>query len=453
MNRRKFMVSVGVGSLAAAATRGAATEGSARKRNVVLFVTDDQGTDDAGCFGNPIVKTPGIDALAREGVRMTSAYCTTPSCSPSRSVLLTGMHNHANGQYGLEHSYHHFASFPNLKTLPVLLAEAGYRTASAGKFHVAPKDTYHFQHTIGGASPVAMADNCRDVIASSENSPFFLYFCVTEPHRPFKREGSEPINPSDVRVPAFLPDLPESREELAEYYASIQRADSGLVRLQEILRETGHWDDTLIICLSDNGMPFPGAKTNLYEPGIHLPCVIRNPYSARREAACDAMVTWADVAPTILDFAQVPPVAGFHGRSFLSAVESDSPQGWDETYASHTFHEVTMYYPMRMIRTRTHKLIWNIAHGLEFPFASDLWGSKTWQAVLARGDSHYGPRSVEAYRNRPAFELYDLETDPNEVNNLASDPNHADILVNLKTRLKAFQAATKDPWILKWDRE
>lgn len=112
-----------------------------------------------------------------------------------------------------------------------------------------------------------------------------------------------------------------------------------------------------------------------------------------------------------------------------------------------------MYYPMRAVRTRRHKLIWNIAHGLEYPFASDLWESRTWQGVLARGDEFYGRRRVADYLHRPRFELYDLEQDPDEVHNMAEDPGHATLLEEMKTKLRAFQKRTKDPWILKWERE
>ena len=134
-------------------------------------------------------------------------------------------------------------------------------------------------------------------------------------------------------------------------------------------------------------------------------------------------------------------------------MNDEHPEGWDEVYCSHTFHEVTMYYPMRSVRTRKHKLIWNIAHGLGFPFASDLWKSKTWQGVLERKLEQYGKRSVDAYHHRPAFELYDLETDAHEVVNLASVPEHAALLTELQDKLKTFQENTKDPWVLKWDRE
>ncbi len=429
-------------------------EMSAADRNVLLYVVDDQGTDDAGCYGNPVIKTPGLDLLAKNGVRFTHGFCTTASCSASRSVILTGLHNHANGQYGHQHSFHHFISFPKVKSLPVMLASKGYRTASAGKYHVAPKEVYHFEKFIGGRSPQQMADACRDFITTDKEQPFFLYFCTSEPHRPFRREGSDEVDPKDVIVPSYLPDSPECRNELAKYYGSVQRADSGLLRLIEILKETGNWENTLVIYISDNGIAFPGAKTNLYEPGMRLPCVVRNPYQQKTGHVTDAMVTWADLTPTILDFAGASPKSvSFHGRSFVKVLDGSKQEGWDEVYASHTFHEITMYYPMRVARGRRYKLLWNIASGLDYPFASDLFASATWQGVLKRGETHYAKRSVESYIHRDKFELYDLENDPDEVKNLASDPEHADILKKMQTKLRDFQKETKDPWIVKWKYE
>lgn len=454
MLRREFLKRAGMSGAAIALAEGTAAPGVASKqRNVVLYVGDDHGTNDAGCYGNPLVNTPGLDQLAREGVRFTHAFCTTPSCSPSRSVILSGMHNHTTGQYGLAHAKHHFVSFPDIKSLPNTLADAGYRTLCAGKHHVLPEEIFHFDAYVPTGVPRDMADTCRNFIGDA-SSPFFLYFCTVEPHRPFKREGFTPIDADKIKVPPHLPDTPECREELAHYYASVERADSGLLRLIEILKETGRWDDTLVIYISDNGMPWPGAKTNLYEPGIRLPCVVRNPESGRRGQTCDAMVSWIDITPTVLEFCQVPPAdSRMQGQSFLHAMEEESSEGWDEVYCSHTFHEVTMYYPMRAIRTRKHKLIWNIAHGLSFPFASDLWNSKTWQATLNGRATHYGKRTVEAYTNRPAFELYDLDADPDEIHNLADGAAHAPLLAELKEKIRRFQEKTGDPWLLKWERE
>jgi len=463
--RRRFLKVAGLTAAAAAAPRNAWSENAAAKRpakrpNIVLYVVDDQGSTDAGCYGNPVIKTPGLDELARGGARFTHAFCTSASCSASRSVILSGLHNHYNGQYGHQHSYHHFASFDRVRSLPALLAEAGYRTARWGKYHVAPEEVYPFQQVIRlpqgtkDRSPAAAASACEALIGAESDQPFFLYFCTTEPHRPFRRGGSDPIDAKDVIVPPYLPDSPECRAELARYYMSVQRADAGLKRLIEVLKRTGRWADTVVLYCSDNGIAFPGAKTNLYDPGMRLPFVFRDPVAAAPGQACDAMVSYTDITPTLLDYAGATPKGyAFHGRSFRDAVGQEKARGWDEVYASHTFHEITMYYPMRVVRTRRWKLIWNIAHGLDYPFASDLWASPTWQAVRKRGEKVYGRRPVAAYLNRPRFELYDLAADPHEVHNLADDPAHATVLAGLKDKLKAFQKRTKDPWAVKWAYE
>lgn len=476
MNRRDF-IKLGAGAASLLAVPSRAAEGPAEGRsNIVLIVSDDHGQGDLGCYGNRAIHTPHLDALAAEGVRFTNAFCTTASCSASRSVILSGLYSHANGQYGLQHSYHHFVSFDTVKGLPVFLSQAGYRTARIGKYHVAPEASYRFDATLPGnsRSPVQMAENCRRFVAAEDPRPFFLYFCTSDPHRgggkaedlphqpdrfgnrPQGYPGIEEVthNPADVIVPDFLPDIPECRAELAQYYQSVSRVDQGVGRLIEILKAAGRYDNTVVIYISDNGIPFPGAKTTVYEPGLNLPCIVRTPWQKARGITCDALVNYADLTPTVLDIAGATPSDyEFHGRSFESVLESEHPQGWDTTYASHTFHEVTMYYPMRVVRGRRFKLIWNLAHGLSFPFASDLWGSATWQATLKQDRRLYGKRSVEAYLRRPEFELYDLQEDPDEVRNLAADPRYRGRLEEMKAQLKAFQQRTQDPWVIKWQHE
>ena len=443
ISRRSFLGTLGAGTVAIHARHRTA------QPNIVLFLMDDLGTGDAGCYGNPVIKTPGLDQLAANGTRFTHAFCTTASCSASRSVMLTGLYNHANGQYGHMHSFHHFATFDHVRALPTLLSAAGYRTFRTGKYHVAPAHVYAFDGhiTAEGASPEERATQCRTIMTARDARPFFLYFCTQEPHRPFLRGGSAPVDPADVIVPPYLPDLDATRQELAHYYMSVERADKGLVRLIDLLKATAHWNNTVVVAVSDNGIAFPGAKTTLYEPGMRLPCVVRRPELL--PGVCDAMITWADLVPTLCDIAQADSPA-VHGRSFKRAMEERTPPGWDEVYASHTFHEVTMYYPMRVVRTRRHKLLWNLAHGLSYPFASDLFASATWQAVRAEGHTHYGRRHIEDYVHRPMFELYDLESDPHEVHNLATDTALAD---PLKHKLRAFQERTGDPWIVKWTYE
>jgi N-sulfoglucosamine sulfohydrolase len=444
----------------------------------VLIVTDDQSLD-LGCYGNPVIKTPNLDRLAADGTRFTHAYCTTSSCSPSRSVILTGLFNHANGQYGLEHSVHHFRSFDEMTSLPVMIGSAGYRTARVGKFHVGPESVYHFDQVLGGNSrnPVDMAERSRKLIEDKSDKPFFLYYATNDPHRAGpadwatgkpnsfgnKPAGKEPkgvvpvhYKPNEVIVPSFLPDTAACRAELAQYYEAISRVDSGVGRLIEILKSAGKYENTLIVYVSDNGMPFPGAKTGAYEAGLKLPCIIRDPLTEKHGVVCDAFVSWVDITPTILEYAGVKPPhdVRLQGRSVLPTLEQEKPSGWDEVYASHTFHEVTMYYPMRIVHSGRYKLIWNIAYPLSYPFASDLWGSATWQDALKHGEEFmYGKRTIARLEHRPEFELYDLQADPDELHNLAQDPAHHDTLVTLRDKIKAFQKRTDDPWLIKWQHE
>jgi N-sulfoglucosamine sulfohydrolase len=457
--------------------------------NIVLIVSDDHGPDALGCYGNRVVKTPHLDALAADGTRFTHAFGTTASCSPSRSVMLTGQQNHRNGMYGLQHQDHHFSSFDDVKSLPVRLRQAGYRTARIGKFHVAPEAVYAFETVLSsgvandpaslGRSPVEMATQSRAVLASADPRPFFLYFATDDPHRANailpggkptfdtypapnrfgNRDRGYPgvteikFRPEDVVVPPFLPDTPTCRAELAEYYQSVARLDQGVGRLIALLKETGHYDNTLIVYLSDNGPAFPGAKTTLYDPGIRLPLIVRAPGRTRPGAVQSAMVSWADLTLTLLDVAGALPAGAtkeFDGRSFRPALDGAPMADRDEVYASHSLHEITMYYPMRAVRTRRHKLIHNLASGLVFPSALDLIQSPSWIGVTRAGGTVFGRRPIAQFLRRPAFELYDLQTDPDEVMNLADDPAHQELKNELVGKLRAFQERTVDPWRHKW---
>lgn len=445
-----------------------------QKPNVILFVSDDHGKDALGCYGNPIIQTPNLDKLAAEGVLFNNAYCTSASCAASRSVILTGLYGHATGSYGHVHDYHHFSTFKNVKSLPVLLERAGYATARIGKYHVAPESVYHFQEVLKAdpRNTVEMAEQCEGILNSEK--PFFLYFCTDDPHRgaPFKpekwdmpnnfgnkKEGyagvkTKVYDPEDVIVPEFLPDTKQTREEIAEYYQSISRIDQGFGKLMKMLEASGKIDNTVVIYISDNGMAFPGAKTTVYEPGIQLPCIIKNPKLSVKGLENNAMISWVDLTPTILDIASVDyKPERFHGHSFKDVIANPKAEGWNEIYASHTFHEITMYYPMRVCRSGKYKLIWNTAYRLEYPFASDLWASSTWQGIYRNHKEYYGSRKVTDYLFRAEFELYDLSSDPWESKNLATDKKYDEILEGLKSKLKTYQQKTKDPWIIMWDHD
>ncbi|MBK1876103.1 sulfatase family protein [Pelagicoccus mobilis] len=448
-----------------------------KKYNIVLMVSDDHGRETLGCYGNPVAKTPNLDRLASEGTMFQNAFCTSPSCAASRSVILTGTHNHTNGTYGHTHHYHHFSAFNWVKTLPALLAEAGYRTGRVGKKHFAPESIYPFD--FGGEErefdrdDVAASESCREFIEADD--PFFLYWCSFNPHRdgrtidshpckpnsfgnpvePFEGDVEETFTDEEVIVPPFLTDNPEARAELAQYYQSIARLDRGVGRLMQVLKDAGKYDDTLIIYLSDNGAAFPASKTTLYDPGMRLPFIVRSPEQARRGVSTDALASWVDITPTVLDAAGVVPEGvSFQGRSILPVLDQESPEDWrEEIYGSHSFHELTNYYPMRIIRSKKYKFIWNIAHPLDFSFAEDLWNSATWEVVKRDKPEYFGVRKVDAYIKRPKFELYDLENDPDEIDNLAGKTEYAEMVEAYCEKLKAFQKETKDPWLHKWEYE
>jgi N-sulfoglucosamine sulfohydrolase len=445
-----------------------------KRPNIILIVSDDHGIETLGCYGNSVIKTPAMDQLAADGVRFTNAFCTTSSCAASRSVILTGKQNHTNGTYGHVHGRHHFSCFDDTKTLPAYLNETGYRTGCIGKKHYAPESLFPFECDFADwdRDDVKMAEDCRDFIEQEE--PFFLYWCSHNPHRGGIVEN-HPLKPNDfgnplesysgdteeiysedkVEVPSFLNDTPEVRAELAQYYQSISRLDRGIGRLMQILKDTDKYDNTVVMYISDNGAAFPEAKTNLYEPGMNLPCIVKSPQHEKHGGICNGLLTWADLTPTILDFAGADvDESDFHGRSFKSIIDQEEPEEWyEEIYASHTFHEITNYYPMRVVRTRKYKFIWNIAHPLTYSSASDLWASCSWQGLLRDGSNKFGTRTVEAYLHRPRFELYDLENDPDEINNLADKAESKDIVKDFSAKLRKFQEDTNDPWLHKWKYE
>lgn len=487
---------------------------SAAECNIIFIITDDESPT-LGCYGDTAAKTPAIDAIAADGTVFLNAFATTASCAASRSVVMSGLHNHRNGMYGHQHDFHKFSSWHNVVSLalPRVLANEGYRTAQIGKYHVAPEEVYHFDTYLKAdeRNAVAMANSLKNFITdTSDDRPFFIYAGTSDPHRGGgedqtwpgklkpdlfgnKRErGSYPgveevfYEPEDVIVPPFLPDTPECRSELKQYYQSIARIDQGIARLVAILKEADLYDKTLIVFTSDHGMAFPGGKTTVYEGGLRVPFVVRNPYEKKRGVRSEAMISHIDITPSLLDFAggldaelnrpkkwvdadqywkDKPYVKyenrgprkgldAYHGKSWLPILGEPDAVHWETVFASHTFHEIQMYYPMRAVRDKEYKLIWNIAHGLPYPFASDLWAASTFQAQLEKGmDAPYGQKTVGEYIHRPAFELYAIDQDPNESTNLADNPEYAEILAKYKARLKAFQKDMDDPWIMKWDYE
>jgi N-sulfoglucosamine sulfohydrolase len=430
-----------------------------RPRNILLLIADDLGLH-TGAYGDANAHTPQLDRLADEGVRFTNAFCTTASCSAARSVILSGLHNHTNGHYGHAHAEHNLRYLPGVRSAPELLARSGYRTGIIGKLHVNPLSQYAWDLNAEGENRNVrkMADTARSFFLAAGDKPFYLHVGFGDPHRAAQGFGNRDypgvtarkFNPSRLRVPSFLPDNPPTRAELAEYYEAVHRLDQGVGMVLDALREARQLENTLVVFISDNGIPFPNAKTNCYDAGIHLPMIVRAPQQQRRGMVNHAMVSFTDLLPTFLDYARAEgPDYDLHGRSFLPILEEEHAPGWDKVYFSHTFHEITMYYPMRGVRTRQFKYIRNLFPELEFPHASDLWASATWQSVRPpRQGGKLGQRQVRHYLHRPGEELYDIQADPDEVRNLAHQPAHRPTLLQLREDVHRFRAQTSDPWMI-----
>ncbi|KAH8897467.1 alkaline phosphatase-like protein [Thozetella sp. PMI_491] len=441
-------------------------------RNVLLLIADDLGRQ-VGCYGDDIAQTPNLDRLASEGIRFTKAFASTASCSGSRTTIYTGLHTHHNGQYGLASHRHHFQTFDHVETAPGLLSRHGYLTGIIGKVHVGPKEVYPWE--------IREESDTRDVAkisdrtaaffdrSKTESRPFFLTVGFVDPHRDRSRAGfgntadydtrvkTVKFDAEKVHVPDFLTDSPGTRQELASYYESINRLDQGVGLILAGLDNAGLRDETLVIFLSDNGPPFVNSKTTLYDAGVNLPFIVRPPSSSDTSSVGIVnpnLISYVDILPTILEYAGHPEENERRfprvGRSFLSILtETQELASWDHVYGSHTFHEVTNYWPTRYLRDRQFKYHRNIAHRLDFPFAADLYGSLAWDDVRNQVETpkRIGTRRLTDYFLRPPEELYDLEADPLEVNNLARDPQHAGRLQRMRQQLEDWQRRTEDPWL------
>ena len=448
-------------------------------KNILLMIADDMGKN-MTCYGARNPRTPHLDALAQSGTRFDRAFTSTASCSCSRSVIYTGLHTHENGQWGLAGGKQHFQCFDHIETAPKLFNDAGYLTGLIGKVHVGPDHLYPWtvrqesnrygeEATSRDTAVVADKASAFFARAAREDKPFFLTIGYIDPHRHHRQRGGfgnrdgfdERIkdviyDPNDVELPSWISDVPEARQEIAEFYRSINRLDQGTGLVMEALERTGMQDNTLVIFLSDNGPPFVNSKTTLYDSGVCLPLLVRVP--GQIPVTSPNLVSYIDILPTMLQWAGQDSMMNRNkrlGRSILPILECSTDLAeWDHVFGSHTLHEITNYWPTRFLRTRKYKYHRNLRPELQFPFAADLYVSYTWEGVRnsAGGDIEkilLGHRPLKSYLKRPAEELYDIEKDPDEIRNLASDPQHQDVLLEMRAKLEKWQMKTGDPFLLR----
>lgn len=445
-------------------------------KNILLMVADDLGREQVGCYGNRVLPTPNLDALASSGTRFDLAFASTASCSGSRTTLYTGLHAHETGSYGLVGGSNGFQTNKTVETGPEVFNALGYKTGILGKVHVAPEEKYPWQKRWGDESSrdvAHFADEAEAFIgeAKKEGKSFFLTIGYVDPHRVLATRGGfgnvdgnydarlkdRVFSHDEVEIPHFLQDLPEVRQELAEYYRSINRLDQGVGMVLAALDRSGLADDTLVLFLSDNGPPFVNSKTTLYDAGVRLPFLLRVPGN-KAGAVSRNMISFIDVLPTLLDWAghggrQAPEDrVPRRGRSILPIADcEDELDAWSHVFGSHTFHEVTNFWPTRYLRTRTHKYHRNVCWKLDFPFAMDLYASLSFEGMRNSATKEkpamVGRRTLKRYMQRPAEELFDLEADPDEIADVAGEEKEGERVLQMREALEKWQTETKDLWL------
>ena len=441
-----------------------------------------------GTYNKKVVQTPNLDALAKNSLIFNNAYASVSSCSPSRASILTGMPSHQNGMYGLHNGVHNFNSLDKVKSLPNILKDSGIKTGLIGKKHVGPTDVFQFdyeqteeKHSINqvGRNITNIKLMVREFLDQIKkgNDPFFLMVAFHDPHRCghitpqygsfCERWGSgesdmglipdwQPIyyQWEQIELPYYVQDTEPARRDIAAQYTTISRLDQGVGLVLKELRVAGFEDNTLVVYTSDNGPPFPSGRTNLYDPGMAEPMFMSSPeHKERKNQVSYTMTSHLDLVPTFLDWFNIKNYKKddiLTGKTLLPILVAEPPNDPEAAvFASQSYHEITMSYPMRAIRTKRYKLIHNINYQAPFPIDQDFYVSPTFQDILNRTIAKMSIpwyKTLKKYYHRSEWELYDLKMDPTESWNIVLKPSSKDILNKLKERLANWLKITKDPF-------
>lgn len=425
--------------------------------NILLMISEDNGQH-LGCYGDPHAQTPHLDELASEGVRFENMYATQAVCSPGRASILTGLYPHQNGQFGLAtHKYALYDRFPNL---PELLKNAGYRTGLIGKLHINPEDAFPYDLWQNPKAWISFAN--RDVrkmaevagaFMNSSDAPFFLQMSFPDAHLPFHRQQfGVPAQPLDGKDVAPLPfvgiDTPRLRAETANYYNCMSRLDTGVGLVLDQLKAMGKAENTLVIFTTDHGAQFSRGKTSSYEGGLRIPLIVRCPGMGEGRVR-DELISQVDILPTVADIAGIACPPGVAGASFVPLLTGEDTAWRTHLYAEWGSGGVVTYFPQRCVRDRRFKLIANLLQDRPSPSAlgysepTRKWASGATREEIACADERVRA-AYDLYERPPEFELYDLQNDPWEFENLSGDRAYEAVLQGLKNRLARWRADTDD---------
>jgi len=409
--------------------------------------------------------TPNLDRLAGEGMRFARAHITIAVCQPCRSVLMTGRYPHRSGGEGF-----HRITKTDTPLLVERLAAAGYRCGILGKVgHSTPKASFQWDmsHDMGelgrGRDPALYYKFTKGFIEESAQAgrPFFLMANSHDPHRPFSGSDQEKnawggqaitppsrtYRPGEVRVPGFLPDLPDVRREIAEYYSSARRCDDTVGAVLKALGEAGRAGDTLVIFLSDHGMPLPFAKTNCYLHSTRTPWMVRWPGVVKPGSVdTDHFISGIDLMPTVLGALGLAPPDGMDGVSFLPLLVGEKQDGRNLVFTQ--FHQTSgrNRYPMRCVQNARFGYIFNAWSDGVRVFRNESQSGRTMKAMQEAARSSEDIRArVDLFLHRTVEEFYDFEKDPDALRNLAGDPAYKKDLDALRSELEQWMVRTADP--------
>lgn len=424
--------------------------------NILFLIADDWSFPHAGVYGDQVVRTPTFDRLAAEGALFTNAYTASPSCSPSRASILLGRYPHQNAAGG-----NLWSEFPNAHpTYVQILENAGYFTGATRKGW-GPGDhrATGFEHNPAGKS---FADFAAFLKEREPGTPFTFWFGSSDPHREYvANTGIQAgMKLEDVVVPGFFPDNDCVRNDILDYYFEIERFDRECGQLIAMLEEIGELDNTIIVMTSDNGMPFPRAKANLYDYGTRMPLAIRWPEKVKAGTVIHDFVNFVDFAPSFVEAAGLSQnsMSGQSLWPLLAGKKQDRGQVFLERERHANVRKGDLSYPMRAVRNQDYLYIWN-----PMPERNPAGDPTVHQSVGQYGDVDHSitkflimamEGKAEAgqldlfqlsFGLRPEEELYDVKKDPYQLHNLADDPAFAEVKIALRQQLIAWMEETNDP--------
>ncbi len=409
--------------------------------NIVVLLSDDLGRLETTVYGSKEVRTPTLERLASEGMVFDNAYVASPSCCPNRASLLTGLMPARHGA----HPNHSFVK-PETKWLVPILKGLGYQVASFGKVQHGRRNfegcDFHFQ------DPENMSRDLKKLIASGKltDGPVCLMVGDRRPHVPWIKESI--YDPEKVTLPVTFIDTKETREHWARYLTDITHMDAEMGRVLDLVAED-FGDDFICLFSSDHGGQWPFGKWNLYDSGARVPLIVRWPGKIPAGRRTDAMVSWVDLIPTLIDMVGGTVPSDIDGKSFAKVLRGEKNDHREEIFTTHTGDTVFNVFPMRSVRVGKYKYIHNLCPDSYHSNHSDVlrkdgagayWDS--WD-VAAENDPA-AAKIIKTYQSRPEFQLFDLEKDPLELNNLAYNPEFKEKLSQLQMQLSAWTTSQGD---------